>query len=123
MASNLTKNNLVVGITAGIVASIIGPILIPAIKRSARPVAKTLVRGGMTLYQKGREAAANAGEMMEDVMAEIHAEEAEKYKAAFGGTDVEAKQQTQGGNGSRDFSETKNGAASQRTYTQSGASS
>ncbi|HEV7619851.1 MAG TPA: DUF5132 domain-containing protein [Burkholderiaceae bacterium] len=68
------KNNFVVGITAGLAATVLAPILIPAIKKSARPLAKSLVKGGFMLYEKGREAVAEAGEMMEDVIAETQAE-------------------------------------------------
>lgn len=68
------KNNFVVGITAGLAATVLAPILIPAIRKSARPLAKSLVKGGFMLYEKGREAVAEAEEMMEDVIAETQAE-------------------------------------------------
>ena len=68
------KNNFVVGITAGLAATVLAPILIPAIRKSARPLAKSLVKGGFMLYEKGREGVAEAGEMMEDVIAETQAE-------------------------------------------------
>lgn len=81
MAANLFKNNFIVGVTSGLVAAVIAPMLIPAIKRSSRPMAKGLIKGGMLLYEKGREATAHAGEMIEDVMAEIQAEQAEQHAA------------------------------------------
>jgi hypothetical protein len=68
------KNNFVVGITAGLAATVLAPILIPAIRKSARPLAKSLVKGGFMLYEKGREAVAEAGEIMEDVIAETQVE-------------------------------------------------
>jgi hypothetical protein len=71
---NLLKNNFVVGVTAALAATVIAPVLIPAIKRGSRPLAKSLIRGGILLYEKGREAVANAGEAMEDVVAEVRAE-------------------------------------------------
>ena len=74
---NPFKNNFVVGVTSGLVAALIAPILIPALKRRSRPIAKGLIKGGMALYEKGREVTAHAGEMVEDVMAEIQAEQAE----------------------------------------------
>jgi hypothetical protein len=76
------KNNFVVGIAAGLAASVIAPLLIPAVKRGARPLAKSLVKGGAMLYEKSREAVADAGEMMEDVVAEVRAEAVETHAAA-----------------------------------------
>lgn len=80
------KNNFVVGVTAGLVAAVIAPMLFPAIKRGSRPMAKNLIKGGMLLYEKGREVAASAGEIIEDVMAEIDAE------AGEGATDDEPEE-------------------------------
>jgi hypothetical protein len=74
---SIFKNNFVVGITAALAATVLAPVLVPAIKRSGRPLAKTLVKGGIVLYEKGREAVASAGEMMEDVVAEVRAESME----------------------------------------------
>ena len=71
---NILKSNFVVGLTAGVVATVLAPVLIPALRSGARPLAKSLVRGGFLLYEKGREAIANAGEVMEDVVAEVRAE-------------------------------------------------
>lgn len=79
---NIFKNNFVVGIAAGLAASAIAPLLIPAVKRGARPLAKSLVKGGAMLYEKSREAIAEAGEMMEDVVAEVQAEAVERHAAA-----------------------------------------
>lgn len=69
------KNNFVVGITAALAASIIAPVVIPVVKRAGRPLAKSLVRGGLLLYESSREAVARVGETMEDVIAEVRAED------------------------------------------------
>lgn len=79
---SMFKNNIVVGFTAALAATILAPVLIPAIKRGSRPLAKSLVKGGILLYEKGREAVASAGEMVEDVVAEVRAEAQEKDAAA-----------------------------------------
>lgn len=79
---SIFKNNFVVGITAALAATVIAPVLVPAIKRGSRPLAKTLVKGGILLYEKGREAVASAGEMMEDVVAEVRAESEEGARDA-----------------------------------------
>jgi len=76
--ANPFKNNFVVGITSGLVAAFLAPLLVPALKRSSRPITKGMIKGGMLLYEKGREMTAHAGELVEDVMAEIQAEQATK---------------------------------------------
>jgi hypothetical protein len=81
---SIFKNNFVVGITAALAATIIAPVLVPAIKKGSRPVAKSLIRGGIALYEKGRETVASAGEAMEDLVAEAQAEELEKRFATAG---------------------------------------
>lgn len=72
---SIFKNNFVIGLTAGLTATVLGPVLMPALRRGARPLAKSAIRGGMLLYQKGREAVAHSGEAVEDILAELHAEE------------------------------------------------
>ena len=101
------KNNIVAGVGIAFGAAVLAPIVLPIATRVGRPLAKSLVRGGMMLYEKGREAAAVAGESVEDMMAEIRAEGAASAvqaaghgKAANGGApareDIPARQ---GGNG------------------------
>lgn len=68
------KNNLVAGVGVAFAAAVLAPILIPSVSRAGRPFAKSLVRGGMAMYDKGREIVALAGESVEDLMAEIRAE-------------------------------------------------
>ncbi|MGZ8981976.1 MAG: DUF5132 domain-containing protein, partial [Burkholderiaceae bacterium] len=75
---SIFKNNFVVGVTAALTATILAPVLVPAIRRASRPLAKSMVRGGVYLYEKGREAAAHAGEMVEDMVAEIQAEKVQR---------------------------------------------
>lgn len=71
---DLFKNNIVAGVGLALTAAVLAPILIPAMGRVGRPLTKSLVRGGMQLYEKGREVVAVAGESVEDIMAEIRAE-------------------------------------------------
>jgi hypothetical protein len=75
---SILKNNVVVGITAGLVATMIAPFVMSAARRFSRPLAKSLIKGGIVAYEKGREAVAGTGEMMEDMMAEVRAEMMEK---------------------------------------------
>ena len=99
MAMNPFKNSFFIGVTSGLVAALIAPILIPAIKRSSRPIAKGLIKGGMVLYEKGREVTAHAGEVVEDVMAEIQAEQAERQSGGSDDSEWEGTEPSRGNGG------------------------
>ncbi|HWW69429.1 MAG TPA: DUF5132 domain-containing protein, partial [Duganella sp.] len=73
---DIFKSNIVVGIGAVVAASIVAPVVMPVLAQVGRPLFKTLVKGGMQLFERGREAVALAGESVEDMMAEIRAEDA-----------------------------------------------
>lgn len=73
---DLLKNNVAAGVGLAVAAAVLAPILLPPVGRAGRPLAKSLVRGAMQLYDKGREVVAVAGESMQDIMAEIRAENA-----------------------------------------------
>lgn len=73
---DIFKSNVVVGVAAALAATVLAPVLIPIVAGAGRPLAKSLIKGGMLLYEKSREAVAEAGEAMEDLMAEVRAEEA-----------------------------------------------
>lgn len=73
---DIFKSNVVVGVAAALAATVMAPVLIPIVAGAGRPLAKSLIKGGMLLYEKSREAVAEAGEAMEDLMAEVRAEEA-----------------------------------------------
>lgn len=110
---SIFKNNVFVGVTAGLIAAVLAPVLIPALKKSGRPLAKSLVKGGILLYDKGRGAVAGAGEALEDVIAEVHAETYEKQMA---GADAahRADSPPRGGNGLDDGGETPGAALARR---------
>lgn len=72
----ILKSNIVVGVSAALAVTVLAPVLLPVIATVGRPFAKSLLKGGLMLYEKSREAVAVAGESMEDLMAEIRAEEA-----------------------------------------------
>jgi hypothetical protein len=73
---DIFKSNLVVGIGAALAVTVLAPVLIPAISTVGRPLAKSLLKAGLMLYEKSREAVAVAGESVEDLVAEIRAEDA-----------------------------------------------
>ena len=58
---------------------------IPAIVHAGRPLARVALKSGLLLLEKSREAIAEAGENIEDLVAEVRAEmsaERESYAAA-----------------------------------------
>lgn len=71
---DIFKSNIVVGLTAGLAATVLAPVVIPVVAMAARPLAKSMLKGGVLLYEKGREALAVAGEEMEDLIAEVRSE-------------------------------------------------
>ena len=66
------------GIVAGIGALVLAPIVIPAIAKIGKPIAKAAIKGGITLYEKSIGAVAEAGEVLEDLVAEARAELADE---------------------------------------------
>lgn len=74
----IMNSNVAVGVGVAAAATILAPILFPVIAGVGRPLAKSLVKGGLMLYEKGRETVAVAGEAAEDMIAEIRAEEAQR---------------------------------------------
>ncbi len=66
------------GIAAGLGAVVLAPVLIPAVAKASKPVAKALIKGGMIAYKKSKSAIAETGEVLEDLVAEVKAELAEE---------------------------------------------
>ena len=66
------------GIAAGLGAVVLAPVLIPAVAKASKPVAKALIKGGIIAYKKSRSAIAETGEVLEDLVAEVKAELAEE---------------------------------------------
>jgi hypothetical protein len=58
----------------GIAAIVLLPVLIPVAGKFAKPIAKATIKGGIVLYEKGKGAIAEAGESLEDLIAEAQAE-------------------------------------------------
>jgi hypothetical protein len=70
----INRSNVVVSLLMGVVGAMIAPAIAPVLRRAARPVAKSAIRGSYVLYEKGRVAAAEMGEKVEDLIAEARAE-------------------------------------------------
>ena len=74
LLGNGLKGNVVTGLAIGIGAAILAPVIIPLAASIFKPLAKATIKGGITLYEKGQEMVAEAGEVVEDLVAEAKAE-------------------------------------------------
>jgi hypothetical protein len=66
------------GIIAGIGAVLLAPVVIPVVAGVGKPIAKSLIKGGLNLYERSKGAFAEIGETWEDIVAEARAELAEE---------------------------------------------
>ncbi|MBD2361056.1 DUF5132 domain-containing protein [Anabaena sp. UHCC 0399] len=72
------------GLIAGIGAVLLAPVLLPVFAGIGKPIAKSIIKGGIVAYEKSKGAFAELGETWEDVVAEAKAELAEdKETPAF----------------------------------------
>lgn len=71
---------------AGVAGGLVAPLLLPRLERNIRPATKSIFKTGIALYERGRERAAEIGELAGDMMAEARAE----YEAEQTVTSVEA---------------------------------
>ena len=65
------------GIIAGIGAVLLAPVVIPIVTGIGKPIAKSIIKGGLVLFEKSKGAVAEVGESWEDMVAEARAELAE----------------------------------------------
>lgn len=85
------RGNILTGLAIGIGATILAPVVVPVVAAVAKPLAKAAIKGGVLLYEKGRETVAEVGEVIEDLVAEAKMEisEAQKEAAASAGSEME----------------------------------
>lgn len=75
------RKNAASGLLIGVGAAVLAPVVLPILASIARPLAKATIKSGLMLYEKGRETLAEAGEMVEDLVAEARAEMDEEQAA------------------------------------------
>lgn len=76
----------------GLGVAMVAPTVFPALTTGLRPLAKALVKGGLSLYDAAKEGVAEAGEQLNDLVAETRAEMAAAEQPETNG----AKHQTNG---------------------------
>ncbi len=76
-------------ILLGLGVAIVAPTVLPSLASGLRPLAKALVKGGVTLYDAAKEGVAEAGEQLNDLIAESRAEMAAAGKHEANGAGEE----------------------------------
>ena len=74
MAENSFKSNIITGLAAGVGATLLAPVLLPFLASIVRPATKAAIKGGVVLYEKGRESLAEFSETVDDLVAEAKSE-------------------------------------------------
>ena len=74
---NGLKGNILSGLAIGIGAAVLAPTILPILVGAAKPLLKAAIKGGIVLYDRGKESFAEVGEVVEDLVAEVKAELAE----------------------------------------------
>ncbi len=84
IVDELTKGKIVTGLAIGVGAAVLAPVVLPMLSQLVKPVTKGIMKGGLLLFEKGREAAAETGEVVEDLWAEAKAEVSEELNSSNG---------------------------------------
>lgn len=74
LLEDLLKSGTSRGVAIGIASAVLTPLILPALAGVGRPLARAAIKGGIILYDKTRETAAEMGEVFEDLVAEARAE-------------------------------------------------
>ena len=74
--------NIVTGLALAVGAAVLAPVVLPAVSGLLRPAAKAAIKGGILVYDRGRQAVAELGEMTSDIAAEARADMGHAREAA-----------------------------------------
>ena len=76
------KGNILTGLAIGVGSAIVAPMVVPALSKAAKPLAKAAIKGGLVLFETGKVKLAEAQELADDLFAEARAELAAEAEAA-----------------------------------------
>ncbi len=91
------QRKVLLGVGIGMAALAVLRGVTPAFRGAGRPLAKATIKGGLVLFEKGREKAAQFGEVFEDLVAEARAELEQEARTAGG----QPEEGSAGGNGNK----------------------
>lgn len=89
---DIVKSDLSKGVAIGLGVALAAVTVVPVLVTASRPLARVAIKSGLLLLEKGREAMAEAGESLEDLVAEVKAEIAEEREGLAGAVDTHAPQ-------------------------------
>ena len=72
------------GLAIGLGIAMLAPAVVTSLFGASRPLARAAIKSGMILYEKGREAAAEFAEVVEDLVAEARAEVDQEHRTTAG---------------------------------------
>lgn len=75
--NNGWKGNVLTGLAIGVGSAVLAPALVPILASVAKPLTKAAIKGGLIIFERGKEVAAETQEILEDLVAEARAELAE----------------------------------------------
>jgi hypothetical protein len=78
----VANNSFLKGVALGLGAAVLVPVAALALAPVARPMMRGALKAGILAYEKGREAAAELAEMVDDLVAEVQEELREERAAA-----------------------------------------
>ena len=78
----LLANGFSTGAIVAVGAAVLVPMVLPVVGMAAKPLVKGIIKTGVTLYDRGNEAIAELGEVIEDFVAEVKAELPAEAKSA-----------------------------------------
>lgn len=81
--SNLGTSKAVRNTAIGIGVAVLVPVAVAFLAPHVRPAARSVVKAGLLAYEKSRETAAELGELMEDLVAEVRDELREERESAL----------------------------------------
>lgn len=76
---NGLKGNILSGLAIGIGAAVLAPAVMPVVASIVKPLAKAAIKGGMILYEKGKETVAEVGEVVYNMIKDLHSEVGHAY--------------------------------------------
>ena len=74
LVDRAVQRGVLTGLAIGAVTLLVAPALLPAAARMMKPMARAAIRTGILTYERGREALAEMGELVEDAFAEAQHE-------------------------------------------------
>ena len=82
---DMLKGNLATNLAIGIAAAVIGPAVIPVVARTAKPLTKAAIKGGLRLCEAGRAGLSCAAECLSGLISDAKSEMEGKKKDRVNG--------------------------------------